>query len=94
MLELCHTKRWELDPRCHRCRGRAVLSGDRIRCAEGHYAVISEQGASSSHLAAANTLDAISRLPGCAGEDSDATGAHHQVSRADLKDYQVRPVET
>ena len=45
----------------------------------GYLAVFSEQGTSASHLAAAKFVDAISRAPGCDGENSDATGAYTQT---------------
>ena len=42
--------------------------------------MFTEQGASASHLAAAEFMDAIARMPGNYGEDSDAVGAYTQVS--------------
>ena len=35
-------------------------------------------------MAAAKMLDAIARLPGCSGEDSDAIGAYTQVPLSDI----------
>ena len=52
---------------------------------EDAMAVFSEQGTSASHLAAAKFLDAISRLPGCDGDDSDATGAYTQAVLMDAE---------
>ena len=45
----------------------------------GLNAVFSEQGTAASHTSAAKVLDAIARLPGCSGEDADATGAYTQA---------------
>ena len=42
----------------------------------GSYAMFTEQGSSASQMTAAKVLDVISRLPGCAGQASDAVSAH------------------
>ena len=39
-----------------------------------------EYETSASRMAAATVLDALGRMPGCKGEDSDAVGAYTQVS--------------
>lgn len=46
---------------------------------DGHYVVFSEQGTSSSHMAATKFIDAIARMLGMDGEDSDAMSAYTQV---------------
>ena len=46
------------------CKGREVTRGDIITNEDGFRAVFSEQGASASHQAAAEFLDAIGRAPG------------------------------
>ena len=51
---------------------------------DGTFAVFTEQGASASNMAAAKVLDAIARLPGNDGEDSDAIGAYTQVKLSDM----------
>jgi hypothetical protein len=56
-----------------------VFQGHNVRDEEGYAAVFSEQGTSASHIAAAKWLDAISRMPGNNGEDSDAMGAYTQA---------------
>jgi len=56
-----------------------VFRGDIVKDENGQFAVFTEQGASASHMAAAKFMDAISRLPGNGGEDSDAVGAYTQV---------------
>ena len=45
----------------------------------GHKAVFMEQGVSASPVAAARSLDTISKLPGMAGEVNDAVSARTQV---------------
>ena len=75
-MRLCHVKHSELDAKYQSFKGRVVFRGDCAKDEEDALAVFSEQGTSASHLAAAKFLDAISRMPGCDGEDSDATGAY------------------
>ena len=65
-------------------KGRCVLRGDGVRDEEGFHAVFSEQGTSASHASAAKFLDAISRFPGCDGENADASSAYTQVRFSDL----------
>ena len=45
----------------------------------GSYAVLTEQGSSTSQMTAAKVMDIISRLPGCAGQAADAVSAYTQV---------------
>ena len=45
----------------------------------GLYAVFTEQGSSASHMTATKVLDDLSRLPGCAGQASDAVSAYTRV---------------
>ena len=49
-----------------------ALSGHDVRDDSGNCAVFTEQGASASHMTAAQVSDAISRLPRCSGQASDA----------------------
>ena len=49
----------------------------------GSYAVFTEEGSSASQMTAAKVLDVMSRLPGCAGQASDALSAHAQVKMED-----------
>ena len=53
-------------------KGRVVLRGEVVEDDSGSYAVFTEQGSSASHMTAAKVLGVISRLPGCAGQASDA----------------------
>ena len=53
-----------------------MLRGDNLKDEEGHRAAFTEQGASASQMAAAKFLDSISKLPGMAGETSDAISAY------------------
>ena len=49
----------------------------------GSYAVFTEQRSSAWHMTAAKVPDAISRLPGCAGQASNAVSAKTQVKMED-----------
>ena len=47
------------------------------------YAVLTDPGASASHMTPAQVLDLISRTPGMSGEADDAVSAHIQVKMSD-----------
>ena len=64
-------------------KGRVVLRGDIVKDGSGSYAVFTEQGSSASHMTAANVMDVIARLPGCAGQAADAVSAYTQVKNED-----------
>ena len=78
VMALCHIKNAQLGPEHQRHKGRIVFRGDDVKDQEGAYAVFNEQGTSASHLAAAKFLDAVARMPGMDGHDSDATSAYTQ----------------
>ena len=86
LMDLCHEKHSELPPNMRSYKGRVVFRGDIVRDETGFYAVFSEQGTSASHLAAAKFLDAVARMPGMAGGDSDAVGAYTQVVLDDMEE--------
>ena len=79
LMELCHIKNSQMDKQYWSYKGRIVFRGDIVKNEDGAFAVFTEQGASASNMAAAKFLDAIARLPGNDGEDSDAIGAYTQV---------------
>ena len=62
-----------------------MLGGNNVRDEYGAIAVFAEMGASASSMTAAKFLDYIACLPGCHGEDADATKAYTQ---AHLKDFE------
>ena len=84
---LCHEKHSELNLADPEYKGRVVFRGDIVRDKDGYYAVFSEQGTSSSHMAATKFLDAIARMPGCDGEDSDATSVYTQVKLDEIETF-------
>ena len=79
LMDLCHLKKSELEPRYQKYKGRVVLRGDD----SGSYAVFTEQGSSASQMTAAKVMDVISRLPGCAGQAADAVSAYTMVKMED-----------
>ena len=79
LMGLCHLKNAELVKHLPEYMERVVDQGDNLKDEEGHRAVFTEQGASASQMAAAKFLDTISKLPGMAGETSDAISAYTQV---------------
>ena len=49
----------------------------------GSHAVFTEQSSSATQLTAAEVMDVIARLPGCAGQAADAISAYTQVKMED-----------
>ena len=80
LLQLMHIKHSELAEHLHIYKGRIVFQGNNVKDESGFSAVFSEQGTSASHLTAAKFLDAIARMPGNSGQDSDAMGAYTQAT--------------
>ena len=83
LMDICHLKNSELEPQHQKYKGRVVLRGDSVKDDSGSYAVFAEQGSSASQMTAAKVMDIISRIPGCAGQASDAVSAKTQVKVED-----------
>jgi hypothetical protein len=83
LMDLCHVENSQLGKEFWTYKGRVVFRGDIVKDEYGQYAAFTEQGASASHMAAAEFMDAIARMPDNDGEDSDAVGAYTQVKLAD-----------
>ena len=79
VFPLCHIKNSQLAESEGKYKGRVVFEGNFTTDQDRNWAVFSEQGTSSSHLCAAKFLDAIARMPGNDGQDSDAMGAYTQT---------------
>ena len=75
LMDLCHLKKSELEPKFQKYKGRVVLRGDVVKDDSGSYVVFSEQGSSASQMTAAKIMDMFSRLPGCAGQAPDTVSA-------------------
>ena len=65
LMEICHLKNSELEPKFEKYKGRVVLRGDIVKDDSGAYAVFTEQGSSASQMTAAKVMDVIARLPDC-----------------------------
>ena len=76
---LCHVKHSELSSENWSYKGQVVFQGNNVKDENVFSAVCSEQGTSDSHLAAAKFLNAIGRVNGNDGQDSDAMSAYTQV---------------
>ena len=48
LMNLCHLKNSELEPKYQKCKGRVVLRGDIVKDDPGSYAVFTEQSSSAS----------------------------------------------
>ena len=83
LVDICHLKNAELEPKHEKYKVRIVLRGDIVKDGSGSYAVFTEQASSASQMTAAKVMDIISRLPGCAGQAADAVSAYTQVKMED-----------
>ena len=63
-------KNAELEAEHQKYKGRVILWGDFVKDDSGFYAVFTEQGPSASQMPAAEVMDIITRLPGCAWTSS------------------------
>ena len=78
-MDICHLNNSELEPQYQKYKGRVVLRGDIVKDDSGAYAVFTEQGSSASQMTAAKIMDVIERLPGCAGQATDAVSVYTQA---------------
>ena len=83
-MDICPLKNAELEAKHQKFQGRVVLRGDILKGASGSYAVFTEQGSSASEMTAAEVIDIISRLPGCAGQAADAVSV--KITKSECPD--------
>ena len=83
LMDICHLKNAELDPKLQKRKGRVVLRGGVVKDDSGAYAVFTEQGSSASKMTAAKVIDVIARVLDCDGQAADAVSAHTQVKLED-----------
>jgi hypothetical protein len=76
LFDLCVEKGSELEEAKRRYKGRVVFGGRRIHDEFGLAAEFPEQGSGASMISASKPCGAVSMLPGCDGEQSDATSAY------------------
>ena len=53
LMDICHLKIAELEPKFQKYKGRVVFRGDSVKVDSGSYAVFTEQGSSASQMTAA-----------------------------------------
>ena len=90
-MDLCHLKNSELERQFQKYNGRVVLRDDIVKDDSGSYAVFTEQGSSATQMTATKIMDIISRLPGCAGQATDAVSAYTQVKMKDAPSLSNNP---
>ena len=83
LMDMCHLKNAELEPKLQKCQGRIGPRGDLVKDDSGAYAVFTEQGSSASQMTAAKIMDVIAKLPDCEGQATDAVSAYFQVKMED-----------
>ena len=76
LMDICHLKNAELEPKHQKYKGRAVFRGDILKDDSGSYAVFTEQGSSASQMTAAKVMDVLAGLPDCAGQAADAVSVY------------------
>ena len=80
LMELCHLKNSELDNKLQNYQTRVVLRGDAIKDYSGSYALFTEERSIAKHMSAAKVL-VTSRLPGWAGEATDAVSSRMMLRK-------------
>ena len=83
LMDICHPKNAELEPKYQKYKGRVVLRGEIVQDDSGAYAALTVQGSSASQMTAAQVMHVIARLPDCAGQAADAVSAYTQVKMED-----------
>ena len=91
LMDSCHLKNAELEPKFQKYKGRVVLRGDVVKQDPGDHAFFTEQGSSASQMTAAKVMDVIPRLPDCNGQAADAVSAYTQVKMRDAPRFRKIP---
>ena len=78
LFDLCVEKHSELEEAKRRYKGRVVFGGHRVQDEYGLAAEFPDQGSGASFLTPSKLCDAVSLLPDCDGEQSDAPSAYTQ----------------
>ena len=75
LMDTCHLKNSEFEPKLQKFQGRVVLPGDIVKDDSGAYAAFAEHGLSASQMTVAKMMDVRTRLQGCDGQAADAVSA-------------------
>ena len=80
LMDVCHLKNSELEPKFQKYKGRVVLRIDIVKDDSGSSAPLTEQGSLASQMTAAKVMDVKAKLPGCTSPPSREE-LHHFSSR-------------
>ena len=83
LMDICHLKNAELEPKFEKSKGRVVLRGDIAEDDSSSNAVFTEQGSSVSQMTVAKIMSPIARQLDCAGRAADAVSVYTQVKMDD-----------
>ena len=83
LMDICHLKNAELEPKLQKYQDRVVLRVDIVTDDPGAHAVFTEQGSSASQMNAANIMDVVARLQDCGGQAADAVSTYTQFKLED-----------
>ena len=84
LMDLCHLKNSELEPKFQKYKGRVVLRGDIVKEWLWILCRIYRTRTISITNDGSKVMDIISRLPGCGGQAADAVSANTQVKMEDV----------
>ena len=83
LMDLCHLKNLELEPRYQKYKGRVVLRGDIVKGESGSYAVFHWARLICITDDCRKSHGLMSRLLGCGGQAADAISAYTGVKMED-----------
>ena len=64
LMDICHLKNAEMEPKYQKCKGQVVQRGDTVKDDSGSYAVLlTEQVSCASQMTAAKVMDVITKQP-------------------------------
>ena len=82
-VDLCHLRSLNWRKSAKSTNKENVLRAEVVKDDSGNNAVFTQQGASATHMAAANVLDVTWRWPRCSGQASGAVSVYTQVKMQD-----------
>ena len=84
LMDICHLKNAELEPKLQKYQGRVVFRGDIVKEDSRAHAVFTELGSSAFQMIAAKVMDVIAGLPDCDGQAADSVSAYTQGGRSQM----------
>ena len=83
LMDLCHPKNAQLEPKFQQFKGRVVLRVDMVKDDSEAYAVFTEQGLSAWQVTTAKVMDVIAILPDCERTSSWRSTSTHSGKNKD-----------